>query len=90
MDRAIEFVGPRRVRENAFDAEINFRCSLPLADNSGEAANDFVAALREIFRAVIKNLRAIVRSGFAPGFGLVRGFDSVANVFAIAERSLAQ
>src|SRR5208337_3484378 len=56
VHRAIKLIGPRRIRENALDAEINFRVSLLCANHSGQTMRNFVAPLRKIFRAVVKNL----------------------------------
>ena len=87
---AVELVGPRRVGKNALEAEIEFGGGLLVADDRGQTADDFVAPLGKILRAVVKNLRPIMRRCFRPGFGLARSLDRVANVFAIAERSFAQ
>jgi len=48
---------------------------------------NLVAALGKILRAVVENLRAIVRRSFRPRRGLARRLDRVANVLAIAQRS---
>ncbi len=90
VDRAIEFVGPAGVREEALDGEANFFCGLGFADGSGETRGDFCRALREIFSDVVENLGAIVCCGFGPGFGFARGFDGVANVLAVAERGFTE
>src|SRR6185369_8049485 len=85
VDGAIEFVAPGGVREEAFDAGLNFLRGWRFADGSGETFGDFAGSLRKIFSNIEKNLCAIVRSGFAPTFGFAGGFYGVANVLAIAE-----
>ncbi len=74
VDRAIVFIGPGGVRKNAFDAEADFRFRLLFSDNGGQARSDFLAALGKIFGDVVEHLRAIVRGGFAPGFGFADGW----------------
>src|SRR5262249_6985650 len=69
VHRAIELVGPARVREKALDAFLDFAGSLFLPYRSAEPGSDFLAALGEILGDVIEDLRAIVSGGFAPGFG---------------------
>ena len=87
---AVELVSPGRVGKNALDAEIEFGRGLLCADDRGQAADDFVAALGEILGAVVKNLRTVVRGGFRPCLRLAGRLDRIANVFAVAERSFAQ
>ncbi len=90
VHRAVKLIGPRRIRENALDAEIDFRGRLLFADHGSEAVRNFIAALGKILRAVVENLRSIVRRSLRPRRGLARRLDRVANVFAIAQRSFAQ
>src|SRR6266404_8773788 len=52
--------------------------------------HNFIAPLGKILRAVVKNLGAIVRGSLRPRCRLPRRLDRVADVFAIAERSLTQ
>ena len=90
VDSALELVRPGRVGEEALDAEAHFVGSLFFADSGGKAGGNFFSALREIFREVIEHLGAVVGGGFCPGFCFARGFDGVANVFAIAQRRFAE
>src|SRR6266481_5334526 len=90
VDRAIELVGPRGVRKNALDAEADFQFRLFLSDDIGQAAGNFFAALRQVFRNIKEHLGTVVRRGLAPSFRLARGFDGVADVLAIAKRRLAE
>ena len=55
-----------------------------------EPMRDFVAALDHVFGEEVKDLRTIVRGGSCPTCGVARGFNSVANVFAVAERRFAE
>jgi hypothetical protein len=88
--RTVVFVRPCCVGKEALNAEAHFFFSLLGAYGEREPASNFNGALRKIFRDVEENLSAIVRGGFGPGFGLASGFDGVANIFAIAERGLAE
>jgi len=75
---AIKLVGPRGVGEDPFDAEIEFGRGLFRADGPSEPADNFVASLGEVLGAVVKNLRAIMRSSFGPRLRRVGGLDGVA------------
>jgi len=90
VDSAIEFVAPRGVGEEPFDAELDFLYGLLFTDGQGEALGDFRGPLGKIFGDVEKNLRAIVGSGFGPAFGFAGRFDGVADVFAITEGRFAE
>src|SRR5258708_32393897 len=90
MDGAIKLVGPRCVRKDALDPEIQLRCRLLRTDRGGESPDNFVTSLREILGAIVKNLRPIVSSDVCPAFCLACSLDSVANVFAVAQRGFAQ
>ena len=90
MHRSIKLVSPRGIRKNSLDAELHFCGCLLLANGRCEPMNDLFPALRKIFRAVIKNLRAIMRRRLCPAFGLARGFHRIANIFAITQRRLAE
>ena len=87
---AVELVCPAGVREKSLDAFLHFLGGLLFSDSSGEPCGDFICALRKVFRDVIEDLRAVMGSGFAPALGLARGFNGVANIFAVAQRRFAQ
>ncbi len=63
---------------------------LSFSHHRRQTARNFFAALRKIFRNVVENLRAVVRRSLGPGRSFVCRLDRVANVFAIAQRGLAQ
>ena len=90
MHRAVELVRPRRVGEDALDTAVRFPPLLASRRRPPRVAHDLVAALRKILRAIVKNLGAIVRRRFSPRLGLACRFHGVANIFAIAQRCLAQ
>src|ERR1700677_250414 len=90
MYRAVKLIGPSRVRENALDAELPLRRSLLFTDRVAKPMGNLLTTLRKIFRAIIKNLRAIVRRGLRPRAGLPRCFDSIANIFTISQRSFTE
>src|ERR1700746_643208 len=90
VDRAIELVGPGRIREDASDAGSDFLLGLLVADHRREAACDLRLPKRQILGHVIKNLGAVVGSCLCPAGSLPRSLDSIANVFAVAKRRLAE
>ena len=64
-------------------------CSSPTA--ARQPLRNLVAPLDHVFGNVVENLRAIVRAGVcAQPDGAARRFHGVANIFAIAQRRLAQ
>ena len=84
VDGAVKLVSPCRVGEDALEAEIQFRRGLFRTDDRSEPADDFVAALREILGAVVKNLCANMCGCFCPGRGVAGSPDGIANVFSIS------
>src|SRR5215472_737301 len=87
---AVEFVSPRSVGKDALDSQFELLGGLLCSDDGGEATDDLVSAEFEIFSAVIENLSAIMSCRLGPCLGFARGLDRVADVFAVAERSLAK
>src|SRR5205823_3947542 len=86
----VELVRPCSIREDALDTSRDFGGGLLFANHCRQATSDLFATLGQIFRDVVKHLRAGVRCGLAPPGSLVCCLDCVANVFSIAERGLAQ
>src|ERR1700730_5069402 len=66
VHRAVKLVCPGRIREDALNAAIHLGRSLSFADDGGQMASDFLAALRQIFRHVVEHLGTIVRRGPGP------------------------
>ena len=87
---AIKFVGPTGIGEEALHTQLQFLGGLLLADSGCQTASDLRTALRKIFGDVVKNLRAIVRRGFRPGFRFARRLHGISNVFAVPKRRFAE
>src|SRR5258708_38921365 len=90
MHSAIKLVGPGRISKDALDAGVHFPARLLLSDHSGKPVRDLVAALRQIFRHIIKDLSAIVSSRFWPCIGFACDFDSIAHMFPVTQLYLTQ
>jgi hypothetical protein len=90
VDGAIKLVRPGGVGKDAFNPKIDFACCLIFPNGCGEPVGNFAAALREVLCQVVQHLGAIMSGGFRPGFCLARCFHGIADIFAIAQRRLAQ
>ena len=90
MHRSIELVGPRRIRKNSLDAQLDFGHRLFVAHRRTEALCNLLPPQRKIFGAVIKHLRAVMRRRLGPRPRFPRSLNRIANIFAVPQRSLAQ
>ncbi len=91
MDQAVVFVGPCGVSEDALDGEIDFDGGLFFADARREPMRESRRGAGSCFRQCSREpARDCAREVLAHPDGVARGFNCVANVFAIAERRFAE
>ena len=90
VNRAVELVRPRCVGKDAFDTKRHFSSGLSFSNHGGQTARNLLPARRKIFCHVVQNLRASVGCALGPGGSFVCRLDGITNIFAIAQRCLAQ
>src|SRR2546423_541547 len=86
MHLAVELVGPGGVGEQPVDGGGDLGRGLPRRGAGGltDALGKLTGARLQVLGDIVEDLRAQVPGAVAPGLCLVRGFDRVANVLAVA------
>ena len=88
VDRAIPFVGHRRIREQPLDAGGHLGLARH-ARHQGNAVGEFTFACRQILGDEVQHLRAVVRRRVCPPRSRPGRLDRVADVLAVALSDIA-
>ena len=90
MHRSFELVGPCGIGKYPLNSDAHFVGCLLFSYCGGKSPSDLLLAQREILGHVVEDLGTVVRCGLRPACSFAGGFDCVANIFPVTQRSFAQ